>query len=126
MTQRRDGAVVGYSDRHLAAWPALYVAALSFAFNLGVNYPLVEWSCAHQQHALEHIVHAICLAIALWGTWHGWRLWQAHRDATGSDAGDHPTQRQFLGLIGTFASALFSLGIAAQWFTTFVVPACLA
>lgn len=126
MRSAEDAPTIRYSRRHLAAWPGLFVAAVAFAFNLGISYPLVIWSCNHQQHAIMHVVHAVFLVIALWGAWHGWRLWQAHRNAPGSDAGDHASQGQLLGMIGALASAIFSLGIAAQWFTTFVVSPCVS
>ncbi|HZQ62197.1 MAG TPA: hypothetical protein VFC24_12655 [Casimicrobiaceae bacterium] len=115
-----------HSQRHLHAWPALFVAPVAFAVNLGVTYPLVPWVCAHQQAGVLHVAEIVFLLVGLFGVWHGWRLWRAHRAAPGSDAGDHGSQQQFLAIIGTLASAIFSLGIAAQWFTAFVVPACLS
>ena len=118
------GPAVRYSRRPVATWPGLFVAALAFGIDLGISYPLVTWSCNHQQHAIMHVVHAIFLAIALWGTWHGWRVWQVRRDAAGSDAGDRASQEHFLGMIGASMSAIFALGIASQWFTAFVLSPC--
>lgn len=121
-----DGPSIRYSRRHLHAWPALFIAPVAFAINLTIAYPLVPWACAHQQHIVLHLVYAVFLLVALFGVWHGWRLWHAHASAEGSDAGDHASQQQFLGMTGTLTSAIFALGIAAQWFTAFVVPACLS
>src|SRR4051812_44966711 len=97
-----------YSRRHVAAWPALFVAPLAFAINLAATYPLVPWVCAHQRHAVLHVVEAVFLVIALFGMWHGARLWREHAGAKAADAGDHGSQRHFLGVISTFTSALFA------------------
>src|SRR3569832_2478496 len=91
---------IRYSWRFLHAWPALFVAPIAFAINLAIAYPLVPWACAHQQHILLHLVNAVFLLVALFGVWHGWRLWRAHASAAGSDAGDHASQEQFLGVTG--------------------------
>lgn len=111
---------------HLRAWPALLVAPIAFMVNLIITYPLVPWVCAHQAGFVLHLTEAVFLVIALVGAWHGLRLWHAHRAAAGSDAGDRATQEQLLGIIGTLTSAIFSLAMLAQWFTAFVVPACLS
>lgn len=121
-----EGPSLGNSARHLRAAPGLFVAPVAFALNLILTYALVPWACAHQQHIVLHLTELLFLFVALFGVWHGWRVWQAHRHATGSDAGDHASQEQLLGIVGTLASALFSLAMAAQWFTAFVVPACLS
>jgi len=124
--ETRDTQSLREPSGHLRAWPALFVAPIAFAVNLAASYPLVPWSCAHQQSIVLHATEIVFLLIALYGASHGWRLWQAHRNARGSDAGDRASQEQFLGIIGTLASAIFSLAILAQWFTAFVVPACLS
>jgi hypothetical protein len=122
----KDHVLARPSSRSLHAWPALFLAPLAFTVNLVITYPLVPWACAHQKQGVVHVVEALFLLIALAGVIHGWRLWQAHAAARGADAGDHASQRQFLGITGTLTSAIAALAIVAQWFTAFVVPACMS
>ncbi len=107
-------------------WQHLYVAPIAFALHLLIAYPLVPLVCGNQQHAWLHVVSLVFLAIALFGVVQGAREWQMRPEPRKSDAGDPNAQRHLLAVVGTLLSAIFALGIAAQWFTAFIVPPCLS
>ena len=94
--------------------------------NLSILYASVPWACGHQQHWPLHAVAAIALIVATIGMLSGVASWRRARLAPGADGADPPTRVQFLGMIGAMMSALFVLGIAAQWFAQFVISPCLA
>ena len=75
---------------------------------------------------LVFAVAAIALIVAAWATLYAGRRWRSLSHAAGADRGDPASRDQFIAVVGTFSSALFTLGIAMQWFTQFVLSPCSA
>lgn len=106
-------------------WPGLFVAPVVFMIQFPLIYALVPWACSAQNRSVLHALAAIAFAIAAGATVYAGRAWRQTAHARGSDHDDPASRDQFLALVGTVLSALFTFGIAAQWFTQFVVPPCM-
>lgn len=107
-----------------ALWIGLLVAPTAFLLNLEVAYALVPTACSSQNHLLTHIVHLVCLLLALFGGVTAWRCWKATGEIwPGSDGGPIARSRFMAGL-GWLTSALFALVILAQWIPSFVLDPC--
>ncbi len=106
-------------------WPGLFIAPIVFMIQLAVLYALVPWACSAQSRTVLHALAAIALAIGAGATVYAARRWRVVAKAPGSDDASPASRDLFLAVAGTFLSALFTLGIAAQWFTQFVVTPCM-
>ena len=110
----------------MRVWPGLFVAPIVFMIQFPVLYALVPWACSAQNRSVLHVIAALALIVAAWATLYAGRRWRSLSHARGADDGDPASRDQFMAVVGTFSSALFTFGIAMQWFTQFVVPPCSA
>jgi hypothetical protein len=98
---------------------SLLLAPVAFLLNLGLAYALVDVACVSGTRWALHLLHAICLLLALAGGYvAAGVLRRSDRDtAAGS-------RRHVIGLAGLLASGLFALVILAQWLPEFFVDPC--
>jgi hypothetical protein len=123
MTVDRDTSIP--DARHLLAlWAGVLLAPAAWLLNLQVGYALVPRQCASNNTLPGHLVHAVCLLLALSGALVAWRAWQeAGRDWPGDQGGPEGRTR-FMAAVGVLTSLLFALVIVAQWLPAFFLSSC--
>jgi hypothetical protein len=111
--------------RHLLAlWTGLLLAPLAWLLNLSAAYALVPRACVTGNHLLGHLVHLVCLLLALGGALVAWRLWQAIGARWPQDEGGSAARSRFMAATGVLTSLLFALVVVAQWIAGFMISPC--
>ena len=115
---------VAERGRIAALWTGLLLAPTAFLANLELAYLMVPASCARGTALSLHLVHGVCLLVAIVGAVVAWRS----RGAGGlqaSDADGGPEAKaRFLAGLGLAGSAFFALTIVAQWIPTLPLHPC--
>lgn len=96
---------------------------IGWALDQQVKYMAITYICSTFGVVLLHIVTLLTLGIVLFGGFLSWRVWQQ----TGKkQVKENPTlaRSYFLGVVGMFASLLFTLVIIAQWLPGFFFNPC--
>jgi hypothetical protein len=107
-----------------ALWTGLLLAPTAFLANLEVGYLFVYPSCAAGSVLTIHVVHGVCLVLALAGGLIAWRSWQAEGLEWPGEAGGPGGRSRFMAGLGVTLSGLFVLTILAQWLPTFTLHPC--
>jgi hypothetical protein len=107
-----------------ALWMGLLAAPAAFLLNLEVAYALVPTACASGTVLIVHLVHLLCLSLALAGGLVAWRTWRRIGMAWPGEEGDKVARSRFMAGSGVIGSALFALVILAQWIPSFVLSPC--
>jgi hypothetical protein len=107
-----------------ALWTGLLLAPVAFLLNLEVAYALVPTACEQRTRILVHLVHAVCLVLALVGTMTAWRMWRFTGEIWPGQSGGRLSRSRFMAGVGLFLSLLFVLVILAQWIPSFVLDPC--
>ena len=105
-------------------WIGLFLAPAVFFARLQIAYVIVPWACVTGGRVWLHLVDILAVALALAG---GWIAWSVDRASTGNsrpDGADAISRGRFLGLVGTWTSALFALLLAAQATAGVVLSPC--
>jgi hypothetical protein len=108
----------------LALWTGLLLAPLAWLLNISAGYALVPRACATGNHLPGHLVHLVCLLLALGGALVAWRLWQAIGSRWPEDEGGPAARSRFMAATGVLTSLLFALVIVAQWVPSFMISPC--
>jgi hypothetical protein len=107
-----------------AEWIGIFLAPVAFFAHLQVAYVLVPWSCVTGNNRWLHVANALSLIVAAIGALIARRVW-LHGDAGRASRGDGPPSRpRFMGILGTVASAMFVLLLAAQWSASWLISPC--
>jgi len=107
-----------------ALWFGLLAAPVAFLLNLEIAYALVPTACSSGTSLMVHLVHVLCLLLALAGGLVAWRIWNAAGVEWPGEQGGQIARTRFMAGSGVLGSALFALVILAQWIPTFVLSPC--
>jgi hypothetical protein len=102
----------------------LLLPPLAFLLNLESAYALVPTAC-HAGNVLPvHLVHLVCLALAVFGGVTALRCWRSSGRVWPGGAGGRLGRTQFLSGVGMLIALLFTLVIVAQWIPSFILDPC--
>jgi cytochrome c biogenesis factor len=107
-----------------ALWAGFLLPPTAFLLNLEVAYALVPTACSSQSRLLVHLVHLVCLLIALTGGCFALRLWRFYGETWPGEEGGRVSRSRFMAGIGLLLTALFALVIVAQWIPSVVLNPC--
>jgi hypothetical protein len=107
-----------------ALWTGLLLAPVAFLLNLEIAYALVPTACSSGNQLLTHLVHLVCLLLALFGGITAWRCWRATGETWPGTEGGPVSRSRFMAGLGWLISAQFALVIVAQWIPEFVLNPC--
>jgi hypothetical protein len=108
----------------LALWTGILAGPLAWAFDLGVSYALVKWTCVSHRDGALHLVTVTSLLVVAGGALVSWLALQ-HAGADVHTDGSDPLQRaRFMAILGLASSALFALTIGAAAIPNWVLDAC--
>lgn len=105
-------------------WIGLFLAPAVFFARLQLAYVIVPWACVTGGRGWLHLVDILAVALALAGGWIAWSVHRASTENSRSDGADAISRGRFLGLVGTWTSALFALLLAAQATAGVVLSPC--
>jgi hypothetical protein len=105
-------------------WLGLLVPPAAFLLNLELAYALVPAACGASTVAIVHLVHVVCLLLALGGGLLAWRTWKALGVEWPGEEGGPVARSRFMAGSGVLGSGLFALVILAQWIPSFVLSPC--
>jgi hypothetical protein len=105
-------------------WTGLLLAPAAFLINLEVAYALVPHACSSGTRLLVHVVHAICLLLALLGGLSAWRQWRLHGETWPGGAGGRISRSRFMSGVGLLFSLFIVMVIVAQWIPSIVLNPC--
>lgn len=109
----------------LMQWSGLLAGPVAWALHMQTNYALVPWACKTSGGTLLlYLVTMLALLITGIGAFCAWRGWQegAGLEPDGSDA--LISRARFMGGLGLFISAMFSILIIAQAIPGFFLHPC--
>jgi hypothetical protein len=107
-----------------ALWTGLLLAPVAFLLNLEIGYALVPTACSSRSELLTHVVHLVCLLLALFGGITAWRCWKATGETWPAGEGGPLSRSRFMAGLGWLISSLFTLVILAQWIPSFILDPC--
>jgi TRAP-type C4-dicarboxylate transport system permease small subunit len=107
-----------------ALWAGLLLAPAAFLTNLELGYLFVYASCPAGSALSVHVVHAVCLLVALAGAAIAWQAWQTVGGAWPDQEGGKEGRTRFMAGLGLYTSLGFALTIVAQWIPTFALHPC--
>jgi cytochrome c biogenesis factor len=107
-----------------ALWAGLLLAPTAFLLNLELAYAVVPHACSSQNRLPVHLVHLVCLAIALVGGAFALRSWRYCGETWPGEEGGPVSRSRFMAGLGLLLSVLFALVIVAQWIPSFVLSPC--
>jgi len=105
-------------------WAGLLLAPTAFLLNLELAYAVVPHACSLQNRLPVHLVHLVCLAIALVGGAFALRSWRYCGETWPGEEGGSVSRSRFMAGLGLLLSVLFALVIVAQWIPSFVLSPC--
>ena len=108
----------------LPLWTGILAGPLAWAFDLGVSYALVKWSCVSQRPAIFHLITAACLLIVAAAAVVSWFALDRTSNAGPTDGGAPRQRARFMAILGLTSSALFGLTIVAGAIPHWVLSAC--
>lgn len=107
------------SMRSGVSWAGLFAGPAAWAVSTQLNYILAPWGCEHHLQ----LVPVVALLLALIALFSGVLSWRARRGG-GADEDGEPRTETFLGTMGAFSAALFTLVIVMQGSAAFVLTGC--
>jgi cytochrome c biogenesis factor len=107
-----------------ALWAGLLLAPTAFLLNLELAYAVVPHACSSQNRLPVHLVHLVCLVIALVGGAFALRSWRYCGETWPGEEGGPVSRSRFMAGLGLLLSVLFALVIVAQWIPSFVLNPC--
>lgn len=107
-----------------ALWTGLLLPPVAVMANLEIAYALVPGACSARNELPVHLVHLICLLLAIGGGLISWRRWSAMgRQWPGEEGGFAATAR-LLAVSGVLGGGFFALVILAQWLPSIWLDPC--
>ena len=101
-------------------WLALLAAPALALTDESISYAAAGWTCARQNAAVMHGVHALFLAGTLAAAVMAWRLWIETRGA----GDERAASRHFLAGMGIACATLSAVVIAAMWIPNWLLSPC--
>jgi hypothetical protein len=100
-------------------WSGWLLVPLAWFVQLELAFALVPWTCGRRSHALQYLVAAAMLLVAIAGVTLAWRA------ALASEGRSMPSQaRRFLARAGLGLGVLFLLAMVALSIPTLVLRGC--
>lgn len=110
-----------------AQWFGLLAPPLAMLTNVSLGFALVPWSCAAKSRVLLHSEIAVLVLISIAGGIVAHREWKRFGGGGDvDDAGGPGPRTRFLGVLGIWSSALFTLILLAQWLANAYLTPCLS
>ena len=113
-------------------WPGLLSLMLGWVLgpvialvNQQLIYAANMYACGRNLQHTQHIIHALCLLVALGAAWNSYRDWQAMGAGVEDEDATVETRTRFAALVGIIVSIFSALVILAQWSTIFVFDPCM-
>jgi hypothetical protein len=107
-----------------ALWTGVVLPPLAFLLNLEAAYALVPTACSSRNLLLVHLVHLVCLVLAIFGGFTALRHWRASGGTWPGGAGGRLSRTQFMSGLGMLLGLLFTVVIVAQWIPSFMLDPC--
>jgi hypothetical protein len=107
-----------------ALWIGVLLPPAAFLINLEVAYALVPPACHSRSVVVVHLVHLICLGLAIFGGLVAARSWRQSGSTWPGDAGGPISRTRFMSGLGMLLGLQFTLVILAQWIPTFLLDPC--
>lgn len=107
-----------------ALWTGLLLPPVAFLISLEVAYALVPAACISRNQLPVHLVHFICLVLALFGGLVAWRSWKTIGTTWPGEEGGPLARSRFMAGVGVLTSIMFALVIVAMWVPSFVLDPC--
>lgn len=109
--------------RMLAQWFGVLGPPVIWAVRFGLIYTLVPYACWWDSVFVLHLTTILALIGTAAAGWFAWREWSAAGPSSGEDP-EPGTRSRFMGLLGMFNSAFFSLVIAAEGLANVMIDPC--
>jgi cytochrome c biogenesis factor len=107
-----------------ALWAGVLLGPTAFLLNLELAYAMVPNACSSQNRLPVHIVHLVCLVIALAGLMISLRSWRSSGQTWPGEEGGRIGRTRFMAGLGLLLSIEFAIVIVAQWIPSFVLSPC--
>jgi hypothetical protein len=108
----------------LPLWTGILAGPLAWAFDLGVSYALVKWTCVTNREAVLHLVTLASLVVVAGGAVVSWLARRRTAADLPTDGGTPRQRAHFMVILGLTSSALFALAIVAIAIPLWVLDAC--
>jgi hypothetical protein len=108
----------------LPLWIGILAGPVAWAFDLGVSYALVKWTCESQRDLLIHLISPASLALAAGGAVVSWQALRHTAADVPTDGGDARARARFMAILGLTSNALFAVTIVAGAIPRWVLDAC--
>jgi hypothetical protein len=116
------------SDRRwcsaLPLWTGILAGPVAWAFDLGVRYALVKWTCISQRGGVLSLITLVSLAVVAGGAVVSWLALRRTAADEPTDGGEPRQRAHFMAVLGLASAALFGLTIAAGAIPQAVLDAC--
>jgi hypothetical protein len=107
-----------------ALWAGLLLPPIAFLIDLEAAYALVPAACSSRNGLPVHLVHLVCLALALFGGITAWRWWKLQGAIWPGVEGTPLARSRFMAGLGVLVGGFFVLVILAMWIPSFVLDPC--
>ena len=108
----------------LPLWIGILAGPVAWAFDLGVSYALVKWTCESQRDLLIHLISPASLALVAGGAVVSWQALRHTSTDLPTDGGDARARARFMAILGLTSNALFAVTIVAGAIPRWVLDAC--
>lgn len=108
----------------MRTWPALIAAPVLALADQSAAYALVGWSCAHQQPAALHVVHAVFLLATVLVMIPGWIRMRPGLGRAKGDEGVSGDRGPMMGMVAFFVALLSAWVIVAMWVPLWALSPC--
>jgi hypothetical protein len=108
----------------LALWAGILAGPVAWAFDLGVSYALVKWTCSSQRDTLLHMIPPAALAVVAGGAIVSDLALRRTPRHMPTDGGDPRGRARFMAVLGLTSCALFAVTIVAGAIPQWVLDAC--
>jgi cytochrome c biogenesis factor len=105
-------------------WVGLLLPPIAFLINLEAAYALVPAACSSHNQLPVHLVHIVCLLLAVAGGLTAGRWWKLEGVTWPGEEGSEVARSRFMAGLGVLLSALFILVIVAMWIPSFLLDPC--
>jgi hypothetical protein len=107
-----------------ALWIGVLLPPAAFLLNLEVAYALVPTACRTGNVLLVHLVHLVCLGLAVFGGLTALRYWRRSGSTWPDGEASLLGRTRFMSGLGMLLAIQFVLVILAQWIPSFILDPC--
>jgi hypothetical protein len=107
-----------------ALWFGVLAGPFAWLWVELISYAMVHWACESDMRFAIQLLILFFLLVAIAGGITAWRMWHRTGAEWDDSAGGVPGRSRFMALGGMALSAIFSLAIIGQGYSSFVLTAC--